>query len=130
MNISEAGAAQTLLVAIAGVAIPDDDDRVLVERAGVLLADRAYKALGAGLNGARWQERFGAAQRGLSREQLRGPAIAACRVAWEALEGTSWDHDCPNPEKWIEEELDVLVPALEALGLVVEPETPAIGGAR
>ena len=57
----------------------------------------------------------------INRTQFRNAAIAACRVAYKATHDGDFDTDCPDKEKWIREEEDALEPALDALGISVEP---------
>ncbi|OFT62582.1 hypothetical protein HMPREF3159_03460 [Brachybacterium sp. HMSC06H03] len=65
----------------------------------------------------------------INRTQFRNAAIAACRVAYKAVLGGDFDTDCLAKEQWIREEQDALEPALEALGISVEP-LPALPKAR
>lgn len=54
---------------------------------------------------------------------------AACRQVWrDTHAGTDWDRECPNKAGWLREELDALRPALEALGLTVDPAPEILEG--
>ena len=56
----------------------------------------------------------------ITQDRLHQAATASCRIVWKAMYGGSWDTDCPAKDTWIQEEIDALLPALNALGIEVE----------
>lgn len=90
MNITEANAVNTLLHNI--LDLPDHNGQPTplqrAEDAAALLADRANKALGAGLTGQQVRNQFDAL------------AVPTCRVC-----GCDDDHACPGGCRWTEADL-------------------------
>lgn len=53
-------------------------------------------------------------------DQVDAAAVAACRAVWASVHGGSWDTDCPDRPRWVREEREALLPALECLGIEVQ----------